>query len=182
MSKRIILISIMLMVLAGCSVFNTKTAAPQKLLLLPPNAGPEAVLLKQKITMEAQGEKHQFLAIVRLEPSQSKLRALLPTGQTILSLDYDGKSLVENNLSSVALPSEEILAMMQFALWPIVAVQQSYSPLNGWNVEASSTQRQLSTSEGMMLTVDYVADDEILIEHYPHRYKVTIILLEEISL
>lgn len=172
----------MVMLLGSCSVFNTTTTGPRELLLLAPDAGPPAVLLKQKVTMEAQGEQHQFLAIIRLEPSQSKLRALLPTGQTILSLDYDGESLKQNNYSPVDLPGEEILAMMQFSLWPIMAVRQSYSPQNGWYVEEFAKRRQLSTADGVMLTVDYVADNEIIIEHYPHRYKVTIILLEEIAL
>lgn len=174
MSQRIILWSVILFFLAGCSLFSVTSQPPKQLLLLSPKEGPSAVLLKQKVTMEARGEQHQFLVVIRLEHDQLKLRALLPTGQPLLSLDYDGESLQQNTTISLALPSEEILAMMQFALWPEKAIKKAYRAENGWQLQLGSEQRLLFMGTEKMVSVNYRSKEEMIIEHYDHQYRVII--------
>ncbi len=176
MSQRVIVWSIILLLLTGCSLFSVTSQPAKQLLLLSPKEGPSAVLLKQKVTMEARGEQHQFLVVIRIEHDQLKLRALLPTGQPLLSLDYDGYSLQQSNTSSLVLPSEEILAMMQFALWPEKAIEKAYRMENGWQLELSSEQRLLfmSMATEKVVSVNYLSNDEMIIENYDHQYRVII--------
>ncbi len=182
MSRRIILWSFILFLLVGCSLFSVTSQQPKQLLLLSPKGGPSAVLLKQKVTMDARGEQHQFLVVIRLEHDQLKLRALLPTGQPLLSLDYDGVSLQQTNNSPIALPSEEILAMMQFALWSEKAIEKAYRTENGWQLELSSEQRLLFMATEKVVSVNYLSNDEMLIENYDHQYRVIIKTLETTTL
>lgn len=182
MSQRVILLSFIFLCLAGCSVFAVQPTVPDRLVLLPPNEGPEAVLLTQKVTINAQGEQHQFMVVIRLERQQLKLRALLPTGQPMLSLDYDGKSLQQSSSSPLELPSEEILAMMQFALWPIDSINKHYPQNNGWQLDVIPDQRTLRTTAGVLLSVHYLQAENLMIENHRSHYQVMIETLESKAL
>jgi len=182
MSKRLTLLIVALISLVGCSVFSSKPLVPEQLLLLPPNEGPHGQVLKQKVTMTAKGEQHQFIVVIRLEQDLLKLRALLPTGQAVLSIDYDGNELIQHNYASQALPSEDILAMMQFALWPKESIEKYYSIDNGWQLNVKSNQRILQTTKGKMLSVDYVSSDEMKLENYRYHYQIAVETLEKINL
>ena len=155
---------------------------PDQLLILPPSEGTYVGLLKQKVTIMARAEQQQFMVAIRLERTQLKLRVLLPTGQAILSIDYDGQMLKQDNLSSIALPSEEILAMIQFALWPEKSLNKHYLANNGWQLSMTPEQRLLHTVEGKVLSVDYLSSDELLMKNYLHEYQVRIQTLEKSGL
>lgn len=178
MSKRIILLSFFICFLSACSSISLQPSAPKKLLLLPPSEGPYTSVLKQKVTMDTHAGQHQFIVVIRVEITQLKLRALLATGQPILSIDYNGHTLKQNNVSSIALPSEDILAMIQFALWPIDSLNKHYSRDNGWQLDVGPKQRLLQTIEGKVLSVDYLSSEELLVENYQHDYRVRIEMLE----
>jgi len=182
MSRRIIFFSFIFLFLSACNSILVQTAVPEALLLLPPSEGEYTGLLKQKVTMEARGEQHQFIAVIRLEKTQIKLRTLLPTGQEVLSIDYDGQVLKQDNLSSVALPSEEIFAMIQFALWPETSLKKHYLANNGWQLTVTAEQRLLQTVEGKIVGVDYLSPDELLLKNYQHNYQVRIKTLEKLGL
>ena len=84
-----------MLVLTACSAH--RLAAPElvSLKLLPPAEISDAVMLKQKITLQAEGGQRQFLAVARFDSDRLKLVVLLPTGQRLLSLEYDGQKLVQ---------------------------------------------------------------------------------------
>lgn len=167
--------------LAACSTLSPKTTKPQPLKLLPPVEGPAAKLLKQTVTITKLGRQQQFLVVIRLNPQQLKLAALLPTGQHILSLQYDGKTLVQDNRSSMDIPGEEILAIMQFALWPEASVRRSYLENDGWILMFYSKQRLLKTEAGPVLKVSY-QDKELIVHNYLKDYRVIIYTLEATQL
>ena len=182
MSKRLILLGFTFFFLSACGSILLQPVVPGKLLILPPSEGTYTGLLKQKVTMDARGEQHQFIVVIRLDQTQLKLRALLPTGQPILSIDYDGRLLTQDNLSSIALPSEDILAMIQFSLWPINSLNKHYLPSNGWQLSDTPEQRLLQIVERKVLSVDYLSSDELLVKNYLHNYQVRIEMLEKTDL
>ncbi len=184
-----LLFALWVMALTGCSSMGLSSSdrlakpspeespASARLTLLPPAEGPDAVLLTQKVTLEAWGQQRQFLVVTRLLPGQTQLVALLPTGQQLLSLVYDGDVLSQQTLPSVDIPGEEILAILQFALWPQVSVRAHYPSSAGWQVVASDERRALLTPAGVRLDVSYLSDG-LKVNNYQSDYRVWIQTLE----
>lgn len=171
-----------LLVLTGCGVVSEHVPqVPKQLQLLPPAQGPDETLLKQKVTMKAAGEKRQFIAVLRLKRDATQLVALLPTGQQILQLSYDGKDLDQDSLLGVDVPGREILAMMQFALWPEQTIFQFYPSDLGWLLQMDDAHRQVENAEGPLLEVTY-QKNKLTLENYVGNYKVQIETLEAQSL
>ncbi|MBY4676119.1 DUF3261 domain-containing protein [Marinobacterium sp. CAU 1594] len=131
--------------------------------------------------MEAWGQQYQFLAVTRLEAGRSQLVALLPTGQPLLSLDYDGKALKQENLSSMDIRGEDILSIMQFALWPEISISLNYPPEEGWQVEMKPQERVLLNDSGAVLKVRYEKKG-MTVENYLRNYRVEIQTLEKTEL
>ena len=150
---------------------------PVQLVLLPPADGPENLLRKQKITMQGQGLEQQFVAVLRIQHDRLKLAALSATGQQLFFLEYDGESLTQKNASSIDIPGRDILAIMQFSLWPSSSIRQHYTRDDGWDLAISAQQRSLLTSAGVVLKVTYQAD-AVLIKNHLHDYRLKVQPLE----
>jgi len=179
MSRRLSLsVLLLLALLPGCSSKQLETTPPPQLVLLPPAQIASEILLKQKITFEAGGRQQQFLVVARFERSRLKLVLLMPAGQPLLTLDYDGRKLLQNNQSTVELPGREILASMQFALWPQQSLQQHYPPDAGWQVEISDRQRSLLTASGAVLKISHKSET-LVVDNHLHDYRVLIQTLEK---
>ena len=182
MSRQLILLFCFVFALCSCSVLQTQQHEAAALHLLPPAQGPEAAILKQKLTLIADGVEHQFLVVLRLDKQQIKLRVLMPGGQTLYALDYDGVDLVQDNRSDMVFPAGDILAMIQFTLWPTPSLQEHYKPDDGWHFSARVQQRNLQYNGNKQLRVSYLSASTVLIDHYPHQYEVRIETLEYKSL
>jgi hypothetical protein len=149
--------------------------------LLPPAEASAAVLLKQKITLQAGGGQQQFLVVARFELQRLKLVVLLPTGQQLLSLDYDGKKLVQEDYAPVDLPGREILAIIQFATWPEDSIRAHYPEKDGWLLETTADQRILLTASGTVLKISY-QPGELSVDNYLQEYRVIVKTLERMEL
>ena len=173
-------ISVLLLVsmLAACSSRQLAPPAPPELVLLPPAEISNELLLKQKITFEAGDRQQQFLVVARFQRQRLKLVLLLPAGQPLLTLDYDGQTLLQENQSNAALPGKEILASMQFALWPVNSLARHYPPEAGWLVEIDGQERSLLTASGVVLKISRNTDSTVVDNHL-HDYRVTIQMLEQ---
>lgn len=176
-----IIICLIVLVLFGCSTFQSPRPQTVQLKLLPPAEGPEETLLKQKVTMQSAGLEQQFVAVLRLQHDRLKLAALLPTGQQLFFLEYDGEVLIQKNTSSVDVPDRDILAIMQFALWPSSSVQQHYRREDDWVVGITAEQRTLLTSSGELLEVTYQGGSVVIVNHL-HGYRLTVQPLENKNL
>lgn len=70
-----------------------------------------------------------LLAAWSVSPARLDFAGLTPTGQTLLTLSYDGQQLTET--TSPLLPKEvsgrDILAQLQLAYWPLNSIQQALS-------------------------------------------------------
>jgi len=164
--------------LAGCSSRQLEPTPPPQLALLPPAEIATEILLKQKITFEAGGRQQQFLVVARFQRQRLTLVLVLPTGQPLLKLDYDGKNLLQENQSTVELPGREILASMQFALWPEKSLRQHYPPEAGWQIKVDARHRSLLTASGAVLKISDKSET-LVVDNQLHDYRVIIQTLEK---
>lgn len=167
----------MVLSITGCSVSQSLRPQTVKLILLPPGEGPEESLLKQKVSMQSAGLEQQFIAVLRLQRDRLKLAALMPPGQQFFYLEYDGEVLIQKNTSSIDVPGRDILAIMQFALWPSSSVQQHYSGEDDWFVGINAKQRTLLTGTDKILEVSYQNGSIVIVNHL-HDYRLTVQPLE----
>ncbi len=170
--------ALLLLMLAGCSSFRTAQPPPVEMLLLQPAQGPQPVLLTQRITLNGWGQQQQLVAIGRFTYAQTQLVALLPTGQQLLYLAFDGEQLEQRSLPSIELPGKDILAQIQFALWPDSALLESYRSGDSWAVVMTGGRRQLFHDGTVLLDVSY-RGQQINIENHLAGYRVSIETLEQ---
>lgn len=172
------LLPVVLCLLSGCSLFRPAPDRPPTLALLPPAEGPAPVLLKQTVAMEAKSERFQFLVVSRFDAQQARLVALMPTGQQLTALEYDGTQLQQNTAVPLELPGRSILATMQFALWPEASIRKHYSTGQGWTLRLEANRRQLWHHGARFL--DIVQEvDTTRVRNYPGEYQVIIKTLEQ---
>ena len=136
---------------------------------------------EKNLLLESRGKQQQFLLIARFDQDRLKLVVLLPVGQQLLSLDYDGEILLQENLPSVNIPGREILASMQFALWPERSIKKHYAKKEGWVVEIAPEERILLTDKGVLLRIKR-QNDELIVDNYLRDYRVIIETLEKTDL
>jgi hypothetical protein len=170
-----------ILVLSACSAQRPGAPESLALKLLPPTEASSAVLIKQKITLQKDATQQQFLAVARFELQRLKLVVLQPTGQQLMSLDYDGEKLVQEDNVSFDLPGREILAIIQFATWPENSIKAHYSEKDGWLVEITADQRILLTASGAVLKISY-QPGELNVDNYLHGYRVIVNTLERTEL
>lgn len=175
MPQALTLLALILMV--GCSTSRLATPEVVELALLPPSEGPAPVLLKQKITLLAGQRQQQFLAVARIDPDRFRLVVLLPGGQRLLTLDYDGEELLQESFASIDLPGRDLVAIMQFSSWPEASLRSHYRERDGWQVLVSPDERRLLTDSGPALTIAYRAA-EMQIDNYLMEYRVIVKTLE----
>lgn len=149
-----------------------------EMILLQPVDGPPSVLLTQRVTLDSRGQQQQFIAIGRFTYAQTQLVALLPTGQQLLYLEFDGQELVQRAAPSIELPGNDILALIQFALWPDDALQRSYRSEQGWTVALADDHRQLTYNGQLWLDVVYTGQ-QVSIDNRLAGYRVFIETLEQ---
>ena len=166
-----------LLLLVGCSASRMATPPVVELALLPPSEGPTPVLLKQKITLLAGQRQRQFLSVARFERARIELVVLLPGGQRLLTLDYDGEELLQESIASIDLKGRDILAIMQFASWPEASLRAHYPERDGWQVLLSPDERRLLTDSAPALTIAYRAA-EMQIDNFLMEYRVIVQTLE----
>ncbi|MBJ7538694.1 DUF3261 domain-containing protein [Marinomonas transparens] len=174
---QVVLISISV-ALTGCSLFTPIEQTVPNLVLLAPVAGTPTQVLKQGVTFKKHEQEKQFIAITRFTEQQTKLVALLPTGQSFLYLEYDGQNFKEKNEAGIELPSKDILAMIQFTLWPEGKVKESYPSNLGWRVEISPNLRSLYYKAQLRLKVE-LNGDKTNITNYADDYQVNIDTFEK---
>ena len=169
--------ALFLFLLAGCSSFGTVERSPEMLLLKPVH-GPAPVLLTQRVTLSSWGQQKQFVAIARFTYEESKLVALLPTGQQLLYLEFDGEQLEQRAMPSIELPGKDILALIQFALWPGDTLQRNYRSDQGWKIDITDDRRELTHNDNLWVDVSY-HEQQINIYNYLAKYRVLIETLEQ---
>lgn len=167
------LILIALIATSGCSSITSAPNNPAQLKLLSPKQGPDHVLLKQKVTLEVRGQQKHFLVLARFNHEHTRLVALLPTGQQLMYVDYDGIALTQKALPSVELPVEGILGLIQFIHWPEAELLRVYPRESGWAVSLDVNRRSL-WHNGMQLLDVTEHNEQTTVDNYLEGYRVVI--------
>ena len=162
----------------GCSVRSISQPEPVRLKLLPPTEGPGTFLLKQKITMDFEGQQQVFLVVSRLQPNSIQTVVLMASGQKLLSMTYNGEQLLMDGVGANDIPGEEMLAMMQLSLWPDASIKHHYQKEMGWDLSLSAQQRVLKHQSKPIIKVSYTGS-QVIIMNYQRNYRVTVETLEK---
>lgn len=170
-----------LLLLSACSTQPPLPVANPEFKLLPPAEGPAPVLLQQKVSLLAGQREQQFLVVTRFDHQRLSLVVLLPSGQRLLTLDYDGADLTQQVFASFDLPGSEILAIIQAARWPEASLRAHYREADGWRLQLTSAERRLLTEFGTALTIVYWPG-ELRIDNYLKGYRVIVETLETTDL
>lgn len=165
------------LLLNGCSLNPLKWQTAQQLLMLAPTSGPDPVILQQKLTFMAKSKQQQFVLITEIKPEKFSVLVMMPTGMTVLKMSYDGTEFQQQNMTDIPIPAEQIMAVMQFALWPEAALINAYPDAAGWDLVLDKTSRQLSENNRLRLDVQY-SPESILINNLQEHYQVKIQSLE----
>ncbi|GAB1256027.1 hypothetical protein NBRC116494_05290 [Aurantivibrio plasticivorans] len=153
-------------ILSGCSSWFIGFSQPPDLPLLPPSdyfsaqtvfvSSDEQVAVQrsQRVIVEFQGQKQTLLAAWTVNQDELIFVGLTPTGQRLLTLSYDGKTLEEDfsPLMPDAFPARDVLAQVQLAHWPESSVQNGYRH-SAWQARVSAGCRQLFLQRRLVLSV-----------------------------
>lgn len=168
------------LLLSSCSLFRTQSQ-DISLLLLPPAQGHQSGLVKQDLTMQAAGKEQHFIVVSKDTQKKFNVLVMMPTGQTLLTMEYDGEAFNANDMSKTKLPSREIMAIMQFSAWPEPVVRQFYeTDQSKWSVLTKDNCRRLIYNQQLWLEVKYESDS-ILVRNVKKRYRVKIRKLETVA-
>lgn len=131
------LAAMLLLLLGAC--------AQQPLAPTPGDSGALPLLAPQSFGAEAQVQQQLHVAygkdeaalqsVVRIDATKIALIGLTVTGQRLFTLDYDGESLQATRAAFAPeqIAPERILADLQFAHWPLAALQAAWAPF-GYSV------------------------------------------------
>lgn len=161
------LVTLGLLCLAGCGSLQEKPRLPE-IPLLPPAALGQHVQLTQSVTLQInpdsdaqkqqiallEGQPPTLLAVWSVDKQGLNLVGLTPTGQTIMTLQYDGEDFSEtyspllflSNADAIKnIPGREILAQLQLCYWPLQIIEQHLK---------NSPWRLITTEQGRALYLD----------------------------
>ena len=180
---------LVILTITGCSLLSDITGqsaadsvvSDKLLVLLPPDQGPTVQMLKQTVTLTRHGHQVQFLTVSRFEAQQVKLLALLPSGQPLMELNYDGQTLTDRVYGELPMNGQDILAVVQFSLWSQQSLEQYYVPEQGWQLEISKQRRLLSQENKLWLKVE-ILPSGLIVDNYSQNYRVRIHTLEKMDL
>lgn len=165
----------------GCAATMLKPPRAEQLQLLPPAEMASELLLKQLVVLEAEGRTQQFMVVTRIQRERVKSVVLSAVGIRLLSLEYDGDAFFQQNDLSITIPGKEILAIIQFAVWPENSVKRHYPQREGWTVIIDGKQRALFWNDRPFLKFE--SQGEILtVDNYLHSYRVKIDTLDVVVL
>ena len=162
---------------SGCSVFPAKSQSIE-LPLLTFDHHPQSQLIKQSVTVQNNDLALTFLVLSRIRTDSLKTVAILPTGQQLYSLEYDGRELQTDVSELMKVKPSEIIAMQQFVLWPLESIEQEFrKKSDDWAVKEALPVRELFYADHLVLTATY-STYGVEIRHHLKNYTMLINSLE----
>lgn len=150
---RITVLSLLLLVFPGCQTLRL-ASAPEAPPLVPPQKGMASLQLNQRLTIRTpDGETRRMLAITTLAPDRMQLNGLSVTGQRLLEIRWDGKSLDTWQAPGLekTLPAEWLLAQIQLAYLPEPVLRKYYH--GNWSLQTDTGKRHLLLEGESNITV-----------------------------
>ena len=149
-----LLVLMLLPLLAACSSIWVGTPETTPRFALPPAALGQEVTLAQRLRFSYLGVARSMDAALEVDADNVRLAALLG-GQTVLSLDWNGKKLDVRKAEWVpeAMDAAQVLSDLQFVFWPSRALQESLPA--GWQIVDSAQRRELRQGTRVVISADY---------------------------
>jgi len=169
--------------LSGCQTppLSPASMPVMPMLRLPPATLGRTLAVQQQVQSRLRGGG-EHSAEVLLEVDSKRLQmALLTMGQIIVRLNWDGQRLIEERSAwaPAALSVDRILSDLQFALWPLTAVQEALSL--PWAAEGTSTERLLRYGIRPVMYLRTLSAEIIEIDNVLQGYTLTIRTLSELA-
>lgn len=175
-----LLCGVILIMLSSCQLLPTnKVTMAHEMPLLPPSISNQLGVVKQKMTMVAGNKTQTFIVVSNDQSQQFDVLVMVPTGQALMRMTFDGQLFNEENMTGLKLPAKEIMAIMQFASWPVETLAQSYKIEDGWTIILEAGFRRLDCKQKRFLDVQYQDNDRMIISNKRSRYQAIIEPLEE---
>jgi hypothetical protein len=167
------LVLLLALVMTGCSMFAKQQDMREVFTLLPIATGPENFVYKQHIALKKQLQQHDFIAVTKLDSKALTVVVLLPNGQKVFSASYDGLHFSQSVQGTPDISVQEIVSIMQFALWPRQALEIAYPSSQKWLIIDTTKQRLLMRESKVLLEVNK-SDEGTTINNLQSDYQVNI--------
>lgn len=156
----IALLAVAVLALSACSLLPGHNILAPPPLLTPASLGSTGGALQ--VVHAAFGVREvSFQCVVDVDPQRLTLIGLSAEGQRWFGLRYDGSTVASEStpLAPAGLDPQHVLADLQFALWPLAALQQALAG-TAWQVsEPAPATRRLRRDGQLVTEVHYASAD-----------------------
>lgn len=144
---RALLAAMALLLASACAQQPQRSAAADAgalPLLAPQSFGAEAQV-QQQLHVAYGKDEAALQSVVRIDAARIALIGLSLSGQRLFTLDYDGETLQATRAAFAPeqIAPERVLADLQFAHWPLAALQAAWAPFGYAVSEPRAGLRQL---------------------------------------
>lgn len=148
-------------------------AAPGTAWPLSPRDLPAPLALQQQLVIERDGQTRTFDAMLEADADGLRL-AVLAGGQVALNLHWQGGVLDQQRADWLPpqLDGARVLQDLQFALWPLAALQRVAPP--GWQVVEDGAVRTIAASGRPVVTVRRTGPGQFTLERHDAGYRLTV--------
>lgn len=122
--------------LAGCSLIPSSPKTAPEFPLLPPASYGGSARFQQTLFLAHGADEHSLQCVVDINDKKLTVRAYSALGQRLFVVEQDGREL-QTEVSAMGpknLPARTIVNDLQFAFWPLAALQSSMRE-TAWRVE-----------------------------------------------
>jgi len=179
MMRKLIMAAVMAGV-AGCAQAAPEPAVKDALIetLLTPASLERSLSLSQLIVGEFEDQRQSFHVEVEVTPTRIVVVGLTPVGVPIFTLEQEAGEVSVETLGAEQFPFDprHMLSDIQIAHWPEAALRNKFRDF-GLAVREAPTEnlREVLGEDGMVLVaVTYLADGDMVIEHFDRPYRLHI--------
>lgn len=150
---KLLFLAALCQVLIACTTLIPTQKLPEFPLFNPADLG-QNIQLTQIVTSQVNDLPQVMLAAWSIDGEGMSLVGLTVTGQEILRLQYDGKTLTEqySPLLNVPINGRIVISQIQLAYWPFDKIQQQLAGTS-WELQQDKQQRSISYKGHTVTTI-----------------------------
>ena len=140
---------------------------------LSPRDLPAPLALQQQLVIERDGQTRTFDAMLEADADGLRL-AVLAAGQVALTLRWQDGVLDQQRADWLPpqLDGARVLQDLQFAMWPLAALQRAAPP--GWQVVEDAAVREISAAGRPVATVRRIDAGQFTLERHDAGYRLSV--------
>ncbi|MGI1679077.1 MAG: DUF3261 domain-containing protein [Cellvibrionaceae bacterium] len=151
----VLFLGFFIVVLIGCVGVSSQKELPALPLLSPQEFG-GSVQITQRVSIKSDSRSQTLLAAWAVSEEEISLVGLSPTGQRLVTLNYDGDLFTEeySELLEERIPGITVFSYMQLAHWPEDSIRKALlSSL--WDMKFSFNTRSLFYKKNHVLDINF---------------------------